>query len=185
MCSRKCFMFCVVLVLALAQVFAWPTSEAKAQKLVAEAEENALNPSSEMQSNVSTSYNEISTKLDGKLVVVGNDLETLKTDVTAMAGALTTLIADNRALNDSLDDMTSKYIKETKTKFFADAGAVIGFKNKAITLGIVGEMGIKLGKGLLVKTGVQYIAWDFGQFSAMPKWDIENLSLTCTAGWEW
>ena len=190
MCSKRCFMFCVVLALALVQVMAWPW-DAKETKVLFETEqspavavENSQNPSSEEPKTASADFSEISTKLDGKLVVVGNDLVTLKEDVNSMASALAILIADNRALNDSLEEMTGKYEKANGTKFFADLGAAFGFKSERVQLGAVGDMGIRFGRGFMVKTGVQYMVCDFGAWK-MPEWSIENLTVSATIGWEW
>ena len=187
MCARKYFMFFVVLVLVSVQVFAWPTKTEKAVVTEASpvvAEENSVSPSSEMQKTVSTDYSEILTKLDSQKVVLGSDLQTLKDDVGSMASALTILIADNRALNDSLAEVTGKYEKANGTKFFADLGAAFGFKSEKIQYGFVGDMGLRFGKGLLVKTGVQYMLGDVGKIE-MPTWDIGALTVSATVGWEW
>ena len=190
MCSRKYFMFFVVLVLVLAQVSAWPTKTEKpapaqvTEVSPVEAEENSVSPSSETQKTVSTDYSEILTKLDSQKVVLGSDLQTLKDDVGAMASAMAVLVADNRALNDSLAAAQKKYADEMKTKYFADFGASFGFKESKILYGGVAEMGLRFGRGLMVKTGANYLIGEVGKLE-LPSWNIEQLTLTCTVGWEW
>ncbi len=70
------------------------------------------------------------------------------------------------------------------TKFFADLGAAFGFKKDAVQYGIVGDMGLKFGKGFLTKIGVQYMLGDIGKFE-MPKWSLEDMTVQATIGWEW
>lgn len=70
------------------------------------------------------------------------------------------------------------------TKFFADLGAAFGFKKDAVQYGIVGDMGLKFGKGFLTKVGVQYMLGDIGKFE-MPEWSLENMTVNATIGWEW
>lgn len=75
------------------------------------------------------------------------------------------------------------------TRFFADFGVAVGFKEDDIRLGMLGEMGIKFGKGWLLKTGVQWMAVDGSQiktlFKTAPSFKIEDMTITCTFGYEW
>lgn len=72
-----------------------------------------------------------------------------------------------------------------KTKFFANAGFVLGFENSSPTWGITGNLGMKFGKGFMVSTGISYMLGDFVGKPFYTSWDIDNLTISLTAGWEW
>ena len=177
MCSKRLFVFALVLVLGLAQVFAWPTKATSAPVESVKTEEKSANPSLEMQNDVSTKLTETSANLENKVVVAGADLNTLKSDMVSLSSSVSALIADNR-------DLQARLAAETGTKYFMDFGMLFGFKEKAMKVGAVGEMGIRFGKGLLVKTGIQYSAFEIGKIE-LPQFTIDDLSMTLTVGWEW
>lgn len=189
MCSRKYFIFCLVLVLALAQVSAWPTRTKEEipvvveEPQIVEVEETSQNPSSEMPSDVLTKFSETSTNLENKVVVLGSGLTELKSDMLSMAAAVEMLVANNRDLQNSLDKALEENKKANGTKYLVDAGMAFGFKDKAVQMGVVGDMGIRFGKNFVSKIGLQYMACDLGKFE-LPKWSMDNLTVSATIGWE-
>lgn len=180
MCSRKFFILCLVLVLALAQVSAWPT-RAKEEPVVetqpsVKAEQTSPEPSATMQSDVLTRFSETSTNLENKVVVLGTDLSTLKSDMTDMAAAINMLVKDNTDLRESLK-------KANGTKYLVDIGVAFGLTEKDVRLGAVGSMGIRFGKNFVSKIGIQYMACDLGKIE-LPKWNIQDMTVSATIGWE-
>lgn len=181
MCLKKYFMFFVVLVLVSVQVFAWPLKST--EKEVTPNEETIQNVSSEKSTETLTVLETQSTNsltasdLEGRTVVMGKDLATLKEQFYTLEDSVALLIEDNRKLNEELD-------KEKGQKFFADLGLAFGVSEGSIMYGAVGDIGMRFGKGLMLKLGGQYM---LGSFSDITKfnWSIDNLTVNATIGWEW
>lgn len=89
----------------------------------------------------------------------------------------------------SVIDMQQKQIDELEkknkaTRFFADFGVAVGFKDEGVTYGATADMGLKFGKGLLFKVGTTYMIGEFKDFKNV-SWSLNNLICTATIGWEW
>ncbi len=151
---------------------------------------------------LSSASERVSTDFKEQLTVVNGSLENLKTQLENLKGVnkisdeqydevlsdLNRLASNNASMADE-NAYSKGYIagleeRERQTKFFANAGAVIGFEDKLPTWGITGNMGMKFGRGLMIGTGINYMLGDFSHPIDL-KWDLDNLSINATIGWEW
>lgn len=133
------------------------TVETAALKTSARAETSTTQSSSELS--------EISDKIDGLLLVSQGTKDELNEQVDGL-----------------YKDLQDALAASTRTKFFADLGAAFGVKEKTLTYGVTGDIGLRFGKGLMFKIGAIYMVGnDFQNIS----WGIENLTMTATVGWEW
>lgn len=176
MCLKKLFMFCVVSVLVSVSVMAWPVRFTKPTTGIMTNTEESVTESTETSNEISNNSTESSTEeidLDSKKVLKGEDLEVFKI-----------VYADLKKNVSDLQSENAKLLKETKSKFFADLGLAFGVKNKAVTYGFAGDIGMRFGKSFIGKIGATYM---FGSFSDIKNisWDIENLTVSATVGWEW
>ena len=130
--------------------------------------ETASTASAKAETNTTTTssdLSEISEKIDGLLLVSQGTKNELNEQVDALY----------KDLQDALK-------KSTKTKFFADPGVAFGLKEKALNYGVTGDIGLRFGKGLMLKVGAVYmVGSDFTNIS----WGLDNLTATATIGWEW
>lgn len=106
-------------------------------------------------------------------------------DITAKAEAViksaeaqTALVAIQQGQIDVLE----RQVKSTK--FFADFGVAIGFKESGVTYGATMDMGLKIKKGLMLKVGTTYMIGSLSDFTNV-SWSLDNMICTCTVGWEW
>ena len=174
MCSRKYFTLFVVLVLAL--VFAMPLTAKWGTKETLETPVNSVTESGTTQSEQSADSQQTLTSLDGKVVIFGSQLETVKKDVEDVQSAMALLIAKNEELETSLK-------KANGTKFFADFGVAVGFGEASVMYGLTGDIGMRFGGSFMVKTGVQYMVGSFGSLNL--GWDLKKMTVNATVGWEW
>ena len=73
--------------------------------------------------------------------------------------------------------------KEQSTKMFTNIGLVVGFQDKTPVYGASAQVGVRLGKGLTLAVGGQYM---FGTFTnAKFESDIDRMAFTGSVGWEW
>ncbi len=161
MMCRKFFVFLSLFLVLSSSVFALaPLKRATAETVSttsAKAETTTTTPSSDSS--------ELSEKIDGLLLVSKGTKEELNERVDALYA-----------------DLQAALKESTKTRFFADLGAAFAVKDKTLTYGVTGDIGIKFGKGLMVKLGTIYmIGNDFKNIS----WGLDNLTMTATVGWEW
>lgn len=197
MCSKRLFMFCVVLVLALASATAWPVAIKKPVTIVEAIKATPTESSETSEETLTTSIesseltvetpapvvpelDEDIVELDSRKSLKGADYEEFKTkyiqaktDVYALMEKNDELVADNTAL-----------LKEKKSKFFADLGLAFGFENKALMYGFAGDIGMRFGSSLMGKLGASYM---FGSFADIKNisWNIDKLTVSATIGWEW
>ena len=158
---RKFFVLLSLFLVLSSSVFALAPLKRAATEAVsttsAKAETNTTTTSSDLS--------EISEKIDGLLLVSKGTKDELNEQVDALYA-----------------DLQAALKESTKTKFFCDLGAAFGVKDKALTYGVTGDMGLRFGKGLMVKIGTIYMVGnDFQDIS----WGLENLTMTATIGWEW
>lgn len=71
---------------------------------------------------------------------------------------------------------------QRRTRFFADFGVALGFKDEGVTYGATADLGLKFNKGLMVKLGTTYMV---GSISDSIEWSLENMVVSATIGWEW
>lgn len=71
-----------------------------------------------------------------------------------------------------------------KTKFFADLGLAFGFENKALMYGFAGDIGMKLGHGLMLKGGATYMVGSLADIKNISL-GLDKLTVSATVGWEW
>lgn len=177
MCLKKLFMFCVVSVLVSVSVMAWPVSLTKPTVAFQTSTETTVSESTETStetsSNSTSSSKENEIDIESKKVLKGEDLEIFK----VVYSDLKTNVAD-------LQEENAKLLKETRSKFFADLGLAFGFKDKAVNFGFAGDIGMRFGSSLMGKLGATYM---FGSFADIKNisWNIENLTVSATVGWEW
>ena len=171
MCSKKSFMLFSVLVLAL--VFVMPLNAKWGTP--AQTQETQIS-SEETQKEQSTDSQQTLTSLDGKVVIFGSELETVKKDVEDVQSAMALLVQKNEILENSLK-------KANGTKFFADAGVAIGFGEESVQYGLTADIGMRFGGSFMVKTGVQYMVGSFGAIDI--GWDLKKMTVNATVGWEW
>ena len=174
MCSRKYFTLFAVLVLAL--VFAMPLTAKWGTKESLEAPVNSVTESGTTQSEQSADSQQTLTSLDGKVVIFGSELETVKKDVEDVQSAMELLVQKNEILENNLK-------KANGTKFFADAGVAIGFGEESVQYGFTADIGMRFGGSFMVKTGVQYMVGSFGAIDI--GWDLKKMTVNATVGWEW
>ena len=132
------------------------------------ATETVSTTSAKAETNTTTTssdLSEISEKIDGLLLVSKGTKDELNEQVDAL-----------------YNDLQAALKESTKTKFFADLGVAFGLKEKALTYGVTGDIGLRFGKGLMLKVGAVYmVGSDFTNIS----WGLDNLTATATVGWEW
>ena len=93
------------------------------------------------------------------------------------------LSESNRTLEEENTALQEKLKKAVKSKFFANVGALYNFKGK---LGVSTSVGMRIGDGMMVSTGVQYMMGPLGDFlKSFSAFDAEDLTASITVGWEW
>lgn len=180
-CSKAFVVFFVVCLLASSSVWAIPGIKKPAETPevpdVLVVTDTTGNSESAQSAKYVTSEELLEILNKSGWVLGGSKIEKLQEGVEAISKT-------NLEQNLEIARLAAALKKEQSTKFFADFGAAFGFRSEMVQYGIVGDMGIRFGKGLMVKTGAQYMVGDFGKLE-LPTWSIENLSLTATVGWEW
>jgi hypothetical protein len=160
MCRKLFVLLSLFLVLSSSAFALAPLKRATAETVStasAKAETSTTTTSSDLS--------EISEKIDGLLLVSQGTKNELNEQVDALY----------KDLQDALKE-------STKTKFFADLGVAFGLKEKALNYGVTGDIGLRFGKGLMLKVGAVYmVGSDFTNIS----WGLDNLTATATIGWEW
>ncbi len=196
MCSKKFFMLCVVLVLALGSVMAWPVTVKKPTTIIETINEKATE-SEAILNGTSTTSTESSestaptvetvapvvdleiVELESKKTLKGEDLAEFVVKYTDLKSNVYELEREN----DKLVEDNTKLLKEKKSKFFADAGLAFGFEQQALQFGLAGDIGMRFGSSLMGKIGVTYM---FGSFAKADfGWNIDKLTVSATVGWEW
>lgn len=179
----------VVLLVVSSFVWALPGAKKTTQvqaTAVEEAQETSTSADSQTLTEsevkeISTSLTKLSSLLEENSILWGDKIEAVKEAATDVSYD----VAVNNALIAAQGEQIESLKKELKkTKFFVDFGVAFGFKEQAITYGTVADMGMKLGKGLLIKTGVQYMMGNFADITNM-SWSLDNLTVSATVGWEW
>lgn len=197
MCYRKLSVFFLVLLVASFSLWALPgarKSEEKAaqeavpqvtagQAQVALTSKDSTTPSEEELNRISQSLNGLYELLNSSKFVMGADkIEKLGSNVDNLRDD----IAIQNALFEAQTAEIERLKKEAmKTRFFADFGVSAGVKEDTVKLGLLGEMGVKVGKGLLIKTGVTWSAFDAKDLIKVPELKIEDLTMSCAIGWQW
>lgn len=74
---------------------------------------------------------------------------------------------------------------EELTRAFAMGNVVLGFDNGLPQWGLGAEMGIKIGNGLLISAGANYLVGGFTMDSLVMPFSIDRLTFTLGFGWEW
>lgn len=122
-------------------------------------------------------------KLLVELKNIQTEAELLSIDAEEKEAAIAELAALNAKQADDLAYLRGAYDKETATKAFATAGAVLGFRDHVPTYGVSGSLGLRLGKGFLIEAGAQYTIGDIKNPIYAPA--LDNLAITGSIGWEW
>ena len=177
-------------VFLLASSFVWAIPGIK--KPSAETQQSTSTPeqaiivSSESDQNVKyVTYEEISEILSNKGWVLGGEkLDKVQSGVDSLQATLEEQNDEIDRQEAEIKELKALVKKETGTKYFMDLGAAFGFRSEKVQYGIVGDMGLRFGKGLMVKTGVQYMVGDMGTWK-MPSWSMDALTVSTTVGWEW
>lgn len=162
-------------------------SQSKTAETATESENLSQNSEQNSKTAVSTEkLNELLTLLEGSNFILGTEkIEAMKKTVEESVEGISYDLELNNALISAQSSQIESLKKELKaTRFFVDAGVAFGFKDKGVTYGVVGDMGLKLGKGFLTKVGVQYMLGDLSNISNL-EWSLENMTVSATIGWEW
>lgn len=96
----------------------------------------------------------------------------------------TALLAEsNSKLEEENKTLQEKLDKAVRSKFFANVGALYSFKGK---LGVATNVGMRIGDGMMVSTGVQYMIGTLGDVAKIVSdFNAEDLTASVTVGWEW
>lgn len=96
----------------------------------------------------------------------------------------TALLAEsNSKLEEENKTLQEKLDKAVRSKFFANIGALYSFKGK---LGVSTNVGMRIGDGMMVSTGVQYMIGTLGDVGKIiSDFNAEDLTASVTVGWEW
>lgn len=96
----------------------------------------------------------------------------------------TALLAEsNSKLEEENKTLQEKLDKAVRSKFFANVGALYNFKGK---LGLSTNVGMRIGDGMMVSTGVQYMIGTLGDVAKIVSdFNAEDLTASVTVGWEW
>lgn len=96
----------------------------------------------------------------------------------------TALLAEsNSKLEEENKTLQEKLDKAVRSKFFANVGALYSFKGK---LGLSTNVGMRIGDGMMVSTGVQYMIGTLGDVAKIVSdFNAEDLTASVTVGWEW
>lgn len=96
----------------------------------------------------------------------------------------TALLAEsNSKLEEENHTLQEKLDKAVRSKFFANVGALYSFKGK---LGVLTNVGMRIGDGMMVSTGVQYMIGTLGDVGKIiSDFNAEDLTASVTVGWEW
>lgn len=93
------------------------------------------------------------------------------------------LSESNRTLEEENTSLQEKLKNAVRSKFFANVGALYNFKGK---LGVSTSVGMRIGDGMMVSTGVQYMMGPLGDLlKSFSAFDAEDLTASITVGWEW
>jgi len=178
----------LLVVLLVVSSFVWALPGAKkTTEVVAQSEPatstsaDSLNSTESEAKEISTSLTELLKLLENKTALWGSQIEAVKEAATDVSYDVNMSNALNLTLTEQVDSLKKEL---NKTRFFVDFGVAFGFKEKAITYGAVADMGMKFGKGFIVKTGVQYMVGDFSDIKNV-SWSLDNLTVSATVGWEW
>lgn len=123
-------------------------------------------------------------EIDSLVGAIASDVETVLLDLEEKDTIIAELAEANSSQADQIAYLKGLYDKEIGTKFYSKVGGAFGIKDSKIQLGIIGDMGIRIGKGLVIGTGVQFMGftWDDGiKFNG----STDNLTINMTVGWEW
>ncbi len=164
-----------------------PVSTEKAQAATVSVSEN-LSESLEQSKMAATTekLNELLTLLEKNNFVIGTEkIDTIKKTVEESVEGIAYDLELNNALISAQSSQIESLKKELKaTRFFMDLGVAFGFKDKGVTYGVVGDMGMKFGQGFIVKTGAQYMVGNLNDIKNVA-WSLDNLTVSATVGWEW
>ena len=96
----------------------------------------------------------------------------------------TALLAEsNSKLEEENKTLQEKLDKAVRSKFFANVGALYSFKGK---LGVATNVGMRIGDGMMVSTGVQYMIGTLGDVAKIVSdFNAEDLTASVAVGWEW
>lgn len=123
-------------------------------------------------------------EIDTLVGAIANDVETVLLDLEEKDAIIAELADANASQADQLAYLQGRYDKEVSSKFYAKIGGAFGFKEKKVQLGLVGDMGVRIGQGLVIGTGVQYMGFTLDN-GIKCDWSLDNLTVNMTVGWEW
>lgn len=135
------------------------------------------------QSEMSEALSNLLEDLQSNSRLTKSQLSELILKLEALQSDIEVVNADSRAKDEQIKALANKAYG---FHFFANAGAVVGFKDAKPTLGGVFNIGIKFGGGWTMGTGIQYQLMTFeGEKKFDFSWNIDKLSITATMGYEW
>lgn len=178
---KKTLVFGLILAICCSSVFALPkkaSSEVQPEVMpVTEPSKVSSEPVTETSEPVTETSPELETlltNLEGKFVITGSTLKNLQNEFANFKGDYEQLKTDYSSLKDEMS-------KVNRTRFFLDLGAAFSFKEEGLAYGMTGDMGLKFGKGFKTQMGITYMMEDIMK----PSWNLSNMIVTTTVGWEW
>lgn len=140
-----------------------------------------------LQSEVSSTKMMTTSKkseLDGIVEAIASDVEIVLADLEEKESIIAGLAEANAAQADKLAYLQGMYDKETSSKFYTKFGGAFGIKNEKVQFGVLGDMGIRIGKGLVIGTGVQFMGFTMDN-GLKYTGSMDDLTVSMTIGWEW
>lgn len=182
---KKITVFFIVLALCCSSVFCLPTRKASseatpepAQPAEELSQSNSVEMLTEATSESESSWKELQTKIDDKFVVTGKTLQEIKDAFVVLGDDIEALKADNRNLNDMLDQATG-------TKFMGEISLLFGYRGEAC-FGGGASLGFRIKDGFILKAGVAYMGIKASEIKALDiAFDPEAIQANLTFGWEW
>lgn len=207
MCAKKALVFGAVFLLVCSSVWAIPgvkkttTVPAPVQEAVEVVEEvpqvtvetTTTESSENDQSEMYVTYEALQKIFEKNWLLGGEKLDSVQNGVDSIWMYAVQTEANTRELNNEIDNLRAEVKnlnnelqkEKTGTKYFMDMGVAFGFNQpNTVSYGGVFDCGIKLGKGLLIKTGMQMMLGDLGKVS-MPSVSLDGLTVNCSVGWQW
>lgn len=142
--------------------------------------ENKLGNSILVSSDLKTEFQNLKNSLETYKET--EDAEDKLTEYTI--NVVSKLEEEKANLSENLIKSETLLKKAKSSKAFARINGVMGFESNIPTLGIGGALGARLGDGLILELGANYM---LGKFNEFPKLELglDNLTMSVGIGWEW
>lgn len=194
--ARKLLIILLVSCVACCSLLALPGNNQKRSEVnypLAPVPETTLTETSSEPANLQATSESDLTAIEEAPEVVEVPKEELE-DMKAIVEELVVTIEeaqDSAAVADASADAVDRaynlgYAKaEDLTKFFAKVNYLVGFESNVPQWGIGAELGIKIGDGLILSAGANYMVGGFTMDTVIEPFDMDNMTFSLGVGWEW